>query len=143
MTVMMFMTLTGQSLGGLTMRGASFSVSNPSQEQVLTPHDLMRTLSKISKEIEAQATEITRCDVAAVKARVALKKRYAGEFLACAGSMDIRRYTSELETCDLLLASEIADQELRAASGALRVLRDRLEVGRSFGPLIRLEWGQS
>jgi hypothetical protein len=109
----------------------------------LTPLSIMTTLSTISKEIDAQTVEIARCDVAAVKARVAYKKRYAAEFLTCTGSMDIRRYTSELETSDLLLASEIADQELRAAVGAIKALRDRLEVGRSLGPLMRLEWGQS
>lgn len=113
------------------------------QVSELTPLSIMKTLSKISKEIDSQTTEIARCDVAAVKARVAYKKAYAREFLTCAGSMDIRRYTAELEASDLLLASEIADQELRAAVGAIKALRDRLEVGRSLGPLIRLEWGNA
>jgi len=57
--------------------------------------------------------------------------------------MDIRRYTAELATIDTLLESELADQKHRAAVTAIRALRDRLEVGRSLGPLIRLEWGQS
>jgi len=113
------------------------------QVSELTPLSIMKTLSKISKEIDAQTTEIARCDVAAVKARIAHKKAHAREFLSCTGSMDIRRYTAELEASDLLLASEIADQELRAAVGAIKALRDRLEVGRSLGPLIRLEWAGS
>jgi len=41
------------------------------------------------------------------------------------------------------LGTELADQALRAAVSAIRALRDRLEVGRSLGPLVRLEWGQS
>jgi hypothetical protein len=41
------------------------------QVSELTPLSIMKTLSKISKEIDAQTTEIARCDVAAVKARVA------------------------------------------------------------------------
>ena len=109
----------------------------------LTPLSIMTTLSTISKEIDAQTVEIARCDVGAVKARVAHKKGYARAFLTCAGSMDIRRYTAELEASDLYLASEIADQELRAAVGAIKALRDRLEVGRSLSPLMRLEWGQA
>jgi hypothetical protein len=55
--------------------------------------------------------------------------------------MDIRRYSAELETADLFLDYELAEQKLRAAVGQIKALRDRLEVGRSLGPLVRLEWG--
>jgi hypothetical protein len=57
--------------------------------------------------------------------------------------MDIRRYAADLATIDTLLESELADQKHRAAVTSIRALRDRLEVGRSISPLVRLEWGQS
>lgn len=109
----------------------------------LTPQQVIETLTKISKDIDETTDEIALRDVEAVRARVAHKVAYARAFLSIDGSMDIRRYTAELETADTLLASELADQQHRAAVSSIRALRDRLEVGRSLGPLIRLEWGQS
>jgi hypothetical protein len=58
-------------------------------------------------------------------------------------AMDVRKYTAELETAELYFEAEIADQQHRASITAIRALRDRLEVGRSLGPLVRLEWGQA
>jgi predicted solute-binding protein len=54
--------------------------------------------------------------------------------------MDVRRYQAEEETAELALAAELADQVLRAGREALRVLRDRLEVGRSVGSIMKMEW---
>ena len=110
----------------------------------LTPHDVIENLVRISKEIDETTDEIAEADKKAVLARVAHQRERARIFLVTEGSMDIRRYTADLETADTtLLASELADQEHRAAVGSIRALRDRLEVGRSISPLVRLEWGQS
>jgi len=109
----------------------------------LTPLDIIENLTRISKDIDRTTDEISAADKNAVMARVAHKVAYAKAFLSVEGSMDIRRYTADLETADTLLASELADQEHRAAVSSIRALRDRLEVGRSLGPLVRLEWGQS
>ena len=109
----------------------------------LTPLDIIENLTRISKDIDSKTDEISAADKKAVMARVAHKVAYAKAFLSVEGSMDIRRYTADLETADTLLASELADQEHRAAVSSIRALRDRLEVGRSLGPLVRLEWGQS
>lgn len=109
----------------------------------LTPQDVIQTLSKISKDIDESTETIAVLDEEAVKARVAHKVAYARAFLSGEGSMDLRRYTADLGTADTLLMSELADQKHRGAVSAIRALRDRLEVGRSLGPLIRLEWAGS
>ena len=109
----------------------------------MTPADIIKTLSTISREIDELTVELTRLDEEAVKARQAFKVAHAKAFLTAEGSMDIRKQTAELEVADLQLASELADQQHRAAVSQLRALRDRLEVGRSLGALVRLEWGQA
>lgn len=109
----------------------------------LTPQQVIETLSKIARDIDEATSEISRLDEAAVKARADYKTNYARAFLGAEGSMDIRRYTADLCTADSFLFHELADQQHRAAVSQIRALRDRLEVGRSLGPLIRLEWGQS
>lgn len=109
----------------------------------LTPAQIIETLTRIAKDIDDATDDIARLDEAAVRARAAYKTAYARAFLSSEGSMDVRRYTAELETAELSFTAEIADQQHRASVTAIRALRDRLEVGRSLGPLVRLEWGQA
>jgi hypothetical protein len=109
----------------------------------LTPAQIIDTLSQISRDIDDVTDDIATLDEEAVRARAAYKVAYARAFLGAEGSMDIRRYTADLETSGEALESELAEQKHRAAIGSIKALRDRLEVGRSLGPLVRLEWGQA
>jgi hypothetical protein len=109
----------------------------------LTPAQIIDTLTRIAQDIDDATDDIARLDEAAVKARAQYKTAYAKAFLLSEGSMDVRKYTAELETSELYFQAEIADQQHRASITAIRALRDRLEVGRSLGPLVRLEWGQA
>jgi hypothetical protein len=95
----------------------------------------------IARQIDEKAAEIAVLDAQAVEARQAHKRAYARAFLTSDGAMDVRRYKAEEETADLALAAELAEQVLRAGREALRVLRDRLEVGRSVGSIMKMEWG--
>ncbi len=108
----------------------------------MTPAEIIRTLSTISREIDELTDELAVLDEAAVRARQEFKVAHARAFLNAEGSMDLRKQTAELETAGLQLSYELADQQHRAAVSQLRALRDRLEVGRSLGALVRLEWGQ-
>jgi hypothetical protein len=106
----------------------------------LTPAAVVRTLSQISKEIDELTDELAVLDEATVVKRQEYKVAYARAFLEADGSMDIRRYTAETATADVLLEYELAEQKHRAAVAQLKALRDRLEVGRSLGAIMRLEW---
>lgn len=108
-----------------------------------TPASVVATLSLIARQIDEKAAEIAVLDAQAVEARQAYKKAYARAFLTADGAMDVRRYKAEEDTADLSLAAELAEQVLRAGRESLRVLRDRLEVGRSVGAILRLEWNGS
>lgn len=107
----------------------------------LTPAQIVQTLSGIAKQLDEQAREIERLDAEYVAAKAAHRRGFAEAFLTATGSNDVRRYTAEQSTADLFLAVEVAEQVLRAAREAQRVLRDRLEVGRSLGAIMRMEWG--
>jgi len=109
----------------------------------LTPQQIIDTLSNIGREIDSGTEDLQRLDEASVRKRAEYKRAYAEAFLSADGSMDVRRYTAELATADLFLESELAEQSMRAANSHLKALRDRLEIGRSLGPLVRLEWGQA
>jgi len=109
----------------------------------LTPAEVVRTLSQISKEIDELTDELAVLDEDTVRARREYKVAYADAFLNSDGSMDLRRYKAESETSELLFDYELAEQKHRACVAQLRALRDRLEVGRSLGAIMRLEWGQA
>jgi hypothetical protein len=105
-----------------------------------SPATVVATLSDIAKRIDAKADEVAVLDRAHVEARHELKRAYARAFLSAAGSNDVKRYTAEEATADLALAADLAEQVLRAGREALRVLRDRLDVGRSVSSIVKLEW---
>lgn len=107
---------------------------------LLTPASLIQTLSGIGRSLDDKSAEIAELDAAHVQLRVKFKREFAREFLTAQGSNDVRRYIAEQATADLLLEAEVAEQVLRAGRESLRVLRDRLEIGRSLGALLRVEW---
>jgi phage antirepressor YoqD-like protein len=109
----------------------------------LTPYQVIENLTNIGKQIDEKTKELQQFDEDAVIARAAHKRNYAKHFLSTEGSMDIRKFTAELKTEKEYLDYELCEQKMRACQSQLRALRDRLEIGRSLSPLIRLEWGQS
>jgi DNA-binding transcriptional regulator WhiA len=109
----------------------------------LTPSQIIETLSEIGRQIDAGTAELERLDEQAVRARADYRREFARAFVMSDGSMDLRRYHAELSTESLHLEYELAEQKMRAANQHLKALRDRLEIGRSLGALIRVEWGTS
>lgn len=107
----------------------------------LTPAAIAQTLTGIAKDIGNQADAVAEYDAKLAAARSAYRKAYAQAFLTAEGSNDVKRYSAELATADLWFEVEATEQVLRASREALRVLRDRLEVGRSLGAIMRTEWG--
>lgn len=102
--------------------------------------DIVLELSKIGRELDDLSHEIARLDRACVLARSEYRKAYARTFLGSEGSVDVRKQSAVLAVEDTLLAAEIADQVHRAARERIRVLRDRLEIGRSIGAARRSEF---
>jgi len=109
----------------------------------LPPAAIVQTLSGIGRQLDEKADEVEALDAAHVALRAEYRREFARAFLTAKGSNDVRRYTAELETAELFARMEGAEQVLRAGKESLRVLRDRLEIGRSLGAVMRLEWGQS
>ena len=110
----------------------------------LTPATVVESLGRISRQLDEQANTVEALDELATLKKIAYKSAFARAFMSAEGSVDVRRYTAEIATQDEYLAMELSEQVLRAGREALRVLRDRLDVGRSLGAIMRMEWsGQS
>ena len=87
--------------------------------------------------------EIARLDDDAVRAKSRYEVAYARAFIAATGAEGLRKQTAVLDTELQKLDMEIADQKLRAARESIRVLRDRLDIGRSLNSAIKSEWSVS
>lgn len=109
----------------------------------LTPAAIVGTLTSIGREIDAMPAVIEALDEAEVRAKAVYDFAYRKAFLTAEGAMDLRKVQAEDTASEPRLEYELAGVRLRAAKEQLRVLRDRLEIGRSLGAVMRLEWGQS
>lgn len=105
-----------------------------------TTNDVILQLAQLGRDLDAKQEEIRRLDDAAVRARSRFEVSYARAFIAATGAEGLRKQTAILETEAAKLDAEIADQVLRAARESIRVLRDRLDIGRSLNSAIRSEW---
>jgi hypothetical protein len=105
-----------------------------------TTNSVVLQLAQLGRDLDAKQEEIRRLDEDAVRARSRYEVTFARNFLKAEGNLDVRKYTAVLETAELKLDAEIADQILRAARESIKVLRDRLDIGRSLNSAIKSEW---
>lgn len=103
-------------------------------------NDVILQLAQLGRDLDAKQREIRNLDEAAVRARARFEVTMSRNFLKAEGSVDVRKHTAIVESADLKLDAEIADQVLRAARESIRVLRDRLDIGRSLNSAIKSEW---
>jgi len=108
-----------------------------------TTNDVILMLAQLGRDLDAKQHEIARLDDEAVRAKSRYEVAYARAFIASTGAEGLRKQTAVLDTELQKLDMEIADQKLRAAREAIRVLRDRLDIGRSLNSAIKSEWSVS
>lgn len=102
--------------------------------------DIVLELSRIGRELDSLSTEIARLDQACVIAWSEHRKAYARAYIGGQGSIEDRKQHAVLEVEEWRVAAEAADQVHRAARERIRVLRDRLEIGRSISAARRAEF---
>jgi hypothetical protein len=105
-----------------------------------TTNDVVKQLAQLGRDLDLKQEEIRLLDEAAVRARARYEVTFARNFLKAEGNLDVRKYTATIETAELKLDAEIADQVLRAARESIKVLRDLLDIGRSLNSAIKSEW---
>lgn len=110
----------------------------------LTPQAVVMRLAEISRMLDACKDELARSDEEAVRARQRFEVAYSRALLTVeASNADTRKARATLDTEDLKLDADIADQKVRALRTRLAVLRDQVEIGRSLSAALRAEWAVS
>lgn len=105
-----------------------------------TTHDVIHRLAELSKMLDLATTEVAELDEAAVLAKSGYEVAFARAFVTAQGSVDFRKQNAVLETADVKLAAELAEQKVRACRERIRTIRDQIEVGRSLNSAVKAEW---
>src|SRR5699024_7025116 len=106
------------------------------QMQNLDVQSVVMNLAAIGRELDHLSREVTEEDEAGETA-------YTGDRKADAtgnGSVKDREQAAVLACEPLKLEAELAEQMLRATKERIKVLRDRLEIGRSVNAAIRAQF---
>ena len=116
----------------------------------LTPASVLSTLATIGKEIDTMTDTLRPLGEAEVEARLTYKRAFNVAMFKNKVDLDgkpltadLRRAKCELDTLELEATWKAAELALQEAKDKLKALRDRLEIGRSLSPIMRLEWGQN
>ncbi len=102
--------------------------------------DIVLELSRIGRELDQLSHQIDSLDESCVLAWSEHRKAYATAYINGTGSIEDRKQHAVLEVEEQRVTAEAADQVLRAARERIRVLRDRLEIGRSISAARRAEF---
>lgn len=108
--------------------------------QHLDVQAIVSELSAIGRELDRLSHEAKQQDEAVVRAYSEHRKAYAEAFTTGTGSVKDREQAAILKVEDLRLEAELADQVLRAMKERVKVLRDRLEIGRSINAAVRTQF---
>lgn len=109
----------------------------------VTPDQVIAQLKYLASELGKQANLIKEQDLDFIQKRAFYKRTYAEAFLRAEGSNDVKRYQAELASADASWQMELSEHVLRDYREQMRVIRDRVEIGRSMNAIVRMEWAAS
>lgn len=116
----------------------------------LTPASVLATLAGIGKEIDTMTEKLKVAEWEERQAKRVYRRAEAVALLSNKCDANGKPYTVQEKEALALLATEEeaaawdkADYALQAIKDDLKALRDRLEIGRSLSPIMRLEYGLS
>ena len=111
----------------------------------LTPESMANNFAVLAAQIASKAEEIKTLDREFTILSHDYKRSYGIAFLAAEygetkHSNDVKRLMAEQATSDKDLDLSKVECNLRAVKEEMKVLRDRLEIGRSMSAIMRMEW---
>lgn len=109
----------------------------PQRRFNLTPNDVNKQLIDLSHALDEAADDFASTDQAWVDANVAYQVEKARVFLTTPGPMDIRKAQAVVETADLFLTAELAEQVHRASRERLKVMHAKAEAARSLRAAVK------
>lgn len=105
----------------------------------ITPNSAVLELAKLSRDLDAAGHRIRDLEHQAVNTKHRYTIEYHKAFLTAEGSIQARQAQATIDTADLRVAAELAEAELRIVKSDIRILENRIDVGRSVVGVLRAE----
>lgn len=110
-------------------------------DQTLTPNAVALQLANLTRQLDDLVQDIDEKEKDAVHAREDYTLAYAKAYLTAEGSIEARKHTATVDTHEVRLAAETAEQIVKGLRRQIDTVRLRVEVGRSLGAALRAEIG--
>ncbi len=107
--------------------------------QDVTPISAIKTLSKLSRQLDVAGERLHDAERRAVSTKHAYTIAKAKAYLTAEGSVQAREAQAVIDTDSERLAAELAEAELRILKSDIRILENRIDVGRSVVGVLRAE----
>lgn len=108
-------------------------------ENEVSPSQVVLKLMELSRQLQKLSEELDGVERDAVEAKEVYTVEYARKFLENTGAVEVRKQQTLLDTSDVRLQADIAEQMVRAHKRKIDTLRTRIDIGRSTAALVRAE----
>lgn len=105
----------------------------------ITPNGAVLELAKLSRTLDEAGYRLHEAERKAVNAKHVASVEFQKAFLSAEGSVQARTAQATIDTADKKLAAELAEAELRILRSDIRILENRIDVGRSVVGVLRAE----
>lgn len=105
----------------------------------VTPNSAVIELAKLSRQLDEAGFKLHDAERKAVNQRHAFTIAQAKAFLTAEGSVQARQAQATIDTANERISAELAEAELRILKSDIRILENRMDVGRSVVGVLRAE----
>lgn len=105
----------------------------------ITPTTAVLELTKLSRALDESGFRLHEAELTAVTKRHEFTVARAKAFLSADGSIQARTAQATLDTAAERVAAELAEAEVRIIKSDIRILENRMDVGRSVVGVLRAE----
>ncbi len=105
----------------------------------VTPLQVGELLGQLTHELQEMVEQLAVADLEATRAKADFDQRFAVAFLQKTGSVEARKFSAVDTTHKWRLLADEAACRVRDIKERIRTIRDRIDVGRSYGAALRAE----
>jgi hypothetical protein len=105
----------------------------------ITPNGAVLELAKLSRTLDEAGYRLHDAERKAVKSRHEFTVAQAKAFLTAEGSIQARTAQATVQTAAERVGAEMAEAEVRILRSDIRILENRIDVGRSVVGVLRAE----
>lgn len=104
-----------------------------------TANEVVTNLTELTRELRELTGVYRKAEIDAARKRRAADRAESVAFVNADGSMDIRKHLARNAAADLEDEALVAEAVVRAVRQEIRQIETRIEVGRTYGAVMRAE----